>query len=95
VFSINCFNFWVYPQRLIYIGRRFGTLYRVQLQSLGFHIYRTEEIKLIDSVLYSQEFCCVWRSSAVSCFAIITWVFIYKHRADTADVTTEYTRQTQ
>jgi hypothetical protein len=32
--SINCFNFWVYPQRLIYIGRRFGTLYQVHLMDL-------------------------------------------------------------
>jgi hypothetical protein len=33
-YIINCFHFWVYPQRLVYIGRRFGTLYRVQLQRL-------------------------------------------------------------
>jgi hypothetical protein len=32
--KVNCFNFWVYPQRLVYIGRRFGTLYRVHLQRL-------------------------------------------------------------
>jgi hypothetical protein len=24
--DINCFHFWVYPKRLVYIGRRFGTL---------------------------------------------------------------------
>jgi hypothetical protein len=23
---MNCVNFWVFPQRLFYIGRRFGTL---------------------------------------------------------------------
>jgi len=33
----------------------------------------------------------MWRSLAVLRFAIITEVFIYKHRAGTADVTTEYT----
>jgi hypothetical protein len=29
-----CFHFWVYPQRLVYIGRCFGTLCRVHLQRL-------------------------------------------------------------
>jgi hypothetical protein len=32
--GVNCFHFWVYPQRLVYIGRRFGTLCRVHLQRL-------------------------------------------------------------
>jgi hypothetical protein len=31
---INCVNFWVFPQRLFYIGRRFGTLCQVHLQRL-------------------------------------------------------------
>jgi hypothetical protein len=31
---INCVNFWVFPQRLFYIGRRFGTLWQVHLQWL-------------------------------------------------------------
>jgi hypothetical protein len=31
----------VYPQRLVYIGRRFGTLYRVHLQRLQANINQT------------------------------------------------------
>jgi hypothetical protein len=33
-YSINCVNFWVFPQRLFYIGRRFGTISQVHLQRL-------------------------------------------------------------
>jgi hypothetical protein len=30
--SVNCVNFWVFPRRLVYIGRRFGSLCQVHLQ---------------------------------------------------------------
>jgi hypothetical protein len=33
-FLVNCINFWVFPQRLFYIGRRFGTLCQVHPQRL-------------------------------------------------------------
>jgi hypothetical protein len=31
---VNCFNFWVYPQRLVYIGRRFGTQRKFKIKNL-------------------------------------------------------------
>jgi hypothetical protein len=31
---INCVYFWVFPQRLVYIGRRFGPLCQVHLQTV-------------------------------------------------------------
>jgi hypothetical protein len=62
---------------------------------MEFPVSRAEEIQVIDSVLYSQEFCCVWRSLAVLRFDIIKGALICKHRAGTSDVTTEYTRQTR
>jgi hypothetical protein len=34
VFNINCVEFWVFPRRLVYIGRRFGTLRQVHIQKL-------------------------------------------------------------
>jgi hypothetical protein len=38
--KINCVNFWVFPQRLVYIGRRFGTLCQVHLQRLEVSAFR-------------------------------------------------------
>jgi hypothetical protein len=35
----NCVNFWVFPQRLFYIGRRFGTHGQVHLQRLEVSVY--------------------------------------------------------
>jgi hypothetical protein len=32
--GIKYVNFWVIPRRLVYIGRRFGTLCQVHLQKL-------------------------------------------------------------
>jgi hypothetical protein len=34
VLKFKCVNFWVFPRRLVYIGRRFETLCQVHLQKL-------------------------------------------------------------
>jgi hypothetical protein len=50
-FAINCFHFWVYPQRLVYIGRHFGTLLRVHLQRLE----HSKSLKSRIIQLYGEE----------------------------------------
>jgi hypothetical protein len=42
--NINCVNFWVFPRRLVYIGRRFGTLCQVHTQKLTQLILNTAKV---------------------------------------------------
>jgi hypothetical protein len=65
--DIECVKFWVFPRRLVYIGRRFGTLCQVHLPRLDVEIcthvdmsqdtvHRT--LKLRNVFLYSSRSVC-------------------------------------